>query len=149
MQRERYLKKCNVSMCPRAHMIRELVQFITGLLSENNKIMLAADINEHAIDGTLLKALKNLGLLEAHVKKFNIPGPASHITGSQPIDGAWVSGDATPSAVSVFPHKFGAGDHRVILVDFDFDQVVQRSVRICTSSMRSSTGAGGPPRRPR
>ena len=58
MQRERYLKKCNVSMCPRAHMIRDLVQFITGLLSENNKIILAADINEHVIDGTLPKALK-------------------------------------------------------------------------------------------
>ena len=136
MQRERYLKKCNVSMCPRAHMIRDLVQFITGLLSENNKITLAADINEHVIDGTLPKALKKLGLLEAHVKKFNIPGPASHVTGSRPIDGVWVSGDVTPSAVSVFPHKFGAGDHRVILVDFDLDQVVQRSVRICTPSMR-------------
>ena len=48
-------------------MIRDLVQFITGLLSENTKIMLAADINEHVIDGTSPKALKNLGLVEAHV----------------------------------------------------------------------------------
>lgn len=136
MQRERYLKKCNVSMCPRAHMIRDLVQFITSLRRENNKVILAADINEHVINGVLPKELKKLGLIEAHVKKFNLPGPASHITGSQPIDGVWVSNDITPSAVSVFPHKFGAGDHRVILVDFKLDQIIQQNVRICTPSMR-------------
>ena len=43
------------------------------------------------------------------------------MTGSQPIDSAWASGDVTPSAVSVFPHKFGAGDYRVMLVDFNLD----------------------------
>lgn len=74
-------------MCPRAHMIRDLVQFITSLRRENNKVILAADINEHVINGVLPKELKKLGLIEAHVKKFNLPGPASHITGSQPIDG--------------------------------------------------------------
>ena len=76
-----------MSMHLTTHAIWDLVQFIASLLNENNKIILAADINEHIIDGVLLKALKNLGLSEAHVKKFNLPGPASHITGSQPIDG--------------------------------------------------------------
>ena len=108
-------------MCPRTHVIRDLVQFIASLLNEINKIILAADINEDVIDGALLKALKNLGLSEAHVKKFNLPGPASHATRSQPIDGVWVLSDVTPTAVSVFPHKFGAGDHRVILVDINLD----------------------------
>ena len=88
MQRERYLKKCNVQLCPKTHVIRDLVQFISSLLSGNNKVILAADINEHVIDGVLPKALKNIGLTEAHVKKFSVPGPASHVTGSQPIDGA-------------------------------------------------------------
>ena len=136
MQRERYLKKCNVQLCPKTHMIRDLVQFISSLLSGNNKVMLAADINEHVIDGVLPKALKNIGLTEAHVKKFSVPGPASHATGSQPIDGVWVSGDVTPTAVSICPHKFGAGDHKVILVDINLDEIVQRNVRICAPPMR-------------
>ena len=68
-------------------MIRDLVQFIASLLNENNKIILAANINEHVIDGALPKVLKNLGLSEACVKKFNLPGLAYHITGSQLIDG--------------------------------------------------------------
>ena len=69
------------------------------------------------MDRALPKVLKNLGLSEAHVKKFNLPSPASHITRSQLIDSVWVSSNITPIAVSVFPHKFGTGDNRVILVD--------------------------------
>ena len=136
MQRERYLKKHNMSLCPRKHFIQDLVQFITRILEENNKVILSADINEHVIDGVLSRELKNLGMVEAHVKKFNLPGPASHITGRLPIDGVWVSNDVTPTVVSVFPHKFGVGDHRVILVDFNLDQLIQRNVRICTPTMR-------------
>ena len=136
MQRERFLKKCNVSICPRSHFIQDLIQFITGVLGDNNKVILAADINEHVIDGVLPRALKNLGMIEAHVKKFDLPGPASHITGSKPIDGIWVSHDVTPTEVSVFPHRFGVGDHRVILVDFNLNQIIQQSVKICSPSMR-------------
>ena len=34
------------------------------------------------------------------------------------------------------PHKFGVGDHRVVLIDFAFDQIVDRYVRICRPQMR-------------
>ena len=112
------------------------MQFITRILGQNNKVIVATDMNECVIDGVLPRELKNLGLIEAHVKKFNLPGPASHVTRSLPIDGAWVSNDVTPATVSVFPHKFGAGDHRVILVGFNLDQLIQQNVNICTPSMR-------------
>ena len=135
MQRERFLKKCNVSICPRSHFIQDLIQFTTGVLGDNNKVILAADINEHIIDGVLLRALKNIGMIEAHVKKFDLPGPASHITGSKPIDSIWVSHDVIPTEVSVFPHRFGVGDHRVILVDFNLNQIIQQSVKICSPLM--------------
>ena len=87
LQRERYLKKCNISTYPRQQLIQDLVQFIIRIREGNNKVILAADINEHVINGKFLKELKRIGMIEAHVKKFNIPGPASHITGSEPIDG--------------------------------------------------------------
>ena len=82
------------------------------------------------------KELKRIGMIEAYIKKFNIPGPASHITGSEPIDGVWVTDDVMPTEVSILPHKFGAGDHRVILVDFNHDQILERGVKICPLSMR-------------
>ena len=112
------------------------MNFITSLLNRDNRIILAADINEHAVTGKLAKELKRISMIDAYFRKFNLPGPASHVTGSAPIDGVWITGNITSTAVSILPQKFGAGDHRVILVDFNFDQIVERRVRICTPQMR-------------
>ena len=71
-----------------------------------------------------------------NIKKFNLSGPASHVTGSEPIDGTWVTDSVTPTAVSILPQKFGAGDHRVMLVDLEFDQIIERGVKTCNPSMR-------------
>ena len=84
----------------------------------------------------LPKALKNLGLIEAHVKKFDLPSPASHVTGSLLIDSVWVSNDITPTEVLVFLHKFRVGDHRAILVDLNLDEIVEQCANICTPSMQ-------------
>ena len=102
----------------------------------NNKIILAADINEHVEEGILAKELKKIGLINVHTKMFKQVGQASHITGSDPIDGIWTSSNLNASAVSILPHRFSAGDHRVILVDFDLDQIMERNTRICRPEMR-------------
>ena len=77
LQKTTSLKKCNVPTFPKKHFIQDLAQFITIVLGQNNKVIVAADTNEHIIDGVLPEALKNLGLIEAHMKKFDLPGPAS------------------------------------------------------------------------
>ena len=136
MQRERYLKQCNISGCPRQYFITDIVNFITGLLDRDNRIILAADINEHTVDGKLAKELKRIGMIDVYFRKFNLPSPASHVTGSVLIDRVWATGNVTPTAVSILSQKFGTGDHRIILVDFDFDQIVERRVRICMPQMR-------------
>ena len=41
-----------------------------------------------------------------------------------------------PCKVSIFPLKFSIGDHRIILVNLDFDQIIERGARICTLSIR-------------
>ena len=87
MQRERYLKQCNMSRYPLQHFITDIVNFITSLLDENNRIILAADINKHAVDGKLAKELKRISIIDAYFKKFNSPGSVSHVTGSALIDG--------------------------------------------------------------
>ena len=86
IQREQHLKKCGFSTCLKMNFIQDLVQFITGILGQKNKVIAAADANEHVIDRVLLRALKNYGLIEACVKKFDLPSPISHITRSLPID---------------------------------------------------------------
>ena len=58
-----------------------------GVLEDHNIVILAADINEHVTTGNLPTELKRLALVKAHVRKFNSPGPASHLTVSDPIDG--------------------------------------------------------------
>ena len=68
MQRERYLKRCNISGYQRQHFIQDLVSFIRSLLDSNNKIILIVDINEHIIDGRLLRELKRIRIIDANIK---------------------------------------------------------------------------------
>ena len=42
----------------------------------------------------------------------------------------------TPIGVSTFLRKFGIGNHRFTLVDFNLDEMINQSVNICTPSMR-------------
>ena len=86
MERERYLKWYNMSGYPWQHFITDIVNFITSLLDGNNRIILVADINEHVVNGKLAKELKRIGMIDAYFRKFNLPGPALHVTGSIPID---------------------------------------------------------------
>ena len=133
------MKRCNKHGCPRQHFITDLIKFITGLMVGDNKIILAADVNEHATEGLLAKELEKLGMMNTCNKMFNQAGPASHITGSDPIDGTWASSNLSALAMSILPQKFGAGDHRVILVDFNLDQTLERNVRMCRPKIRRLT----------
>ena len=107
------------------------MNFISSLLDKDNRIILAVDINEHAVDGKLAKELKRIGMIDVYFKKFNSPGPALHVTGSVLIDGVWIIGNITPTVVLILPQKFGVGDYRVILINFDFNQIVEKRIRIC------------------
>ena len=124
-----------MSIYLREHFIQDLVQFIIGVLGENNKVIIATDTNKHIMNGVLPRFLKNLGSIETHMKKFDLPGPASHVTGSLPIDSVWASNNITPAEASVFLYKFRADGHRIILVDLNLDQIVQQCANIYTPSM--------------
>ena len=52
------------------------------------------------------------------------------------IDGVWFIDDMLSTHVSRLPHMFGAGDHRVILVDFDINDLIRSKMKICIPSMR-------------
>lgn len=86
-QREKCLKRNNMPQCLRKHFISDLINFITSLSDGDNRIILAANANEHTVDGKLAKELKRMGMIDAFFKKFNAAGLASHVLGSAPIDG--------------------------------------------------------------
>ena len=46
-----------------------------------------------------------------------------------------MAGNVAPVEVLIFPHNFSADDDRVILVYFDFDQLMERGIRMCALSM--------------
>ena len=69
------------------HFINDLIQFIRNAINKGNQVTLAVDINEHVTDGKLPAELKKVGMVEAFMKKFNSSGPASHVKGSESIDG--------------------------------------------------------------
>ena len=92
-------------------------------------------MNEYVIDGKLAKRLRKIGLTNSFFRKFNTAGPASHILESAPIDGVWSTNNITLSTVSILPYKFGTSDYRVILVDFEIDQIIESRVRICIPMM--------------
>ena len=70
-------------------------------------------------------------MIDAYVK-FNLPGLASHITGSEPIDRVQVTNNIIPCEVSIFPLKCSVGNCRIILVDLNFDQIIEKGARIYT-----------------
>ena len=70
-------------MYPRKLFTDYLIKFITNLRVGRYKVILAIDTNENSIKGSLLVALQRIGLIEVFYRKFNKPGPASHISSSK------------------------------------------------------------------
>ena len=60
-------------------------------------------------------------MVEVFARKFNSLGPVSYATGSEPIDGVWVTNDLVPKEVSILLVNFRVRNHKVILVELDFD----------------------------
>ena len=87
LQRERYFKQHGETKCSRLLFIDHLVAFIRELRDSGHEVILAADVNEHSVNGQLSAALQQLGMMESYFRKFSVCGPASYIRGKEPIDG--------------------------------------------------------------
>ena len=112
------------------------MQSIRNIVNEGNKVMLAVDINKHVIEGKLPAELRKISVVEVFVKNFNSPGPTSHMKGSKLIDGVWATNELAAKEVSIFLSNFRASNHKLIIVDLDFNQVIERGARMCDPSMR-------------
>ena len=56
--------------------------------------------------------------------------------GSELIDRLWVINNVIPSELLIFPQKFSISNHKVILVNLDFDQIIESNVRRYTLLIR-------------
>ena len=74
MQRERYLRRYKLSRCLQEHFIRDLVHFIIKIIDEKSKVILAADVNKHSIEGKLPKETKKIGIVDSFVKRLTCLG---------------------------------------------------------------------------
>ena len=99
-------------------------------------MIFAANMNKHVVDRKHAKRLRKIGLTNSFFRKFNTASLASYTLRSAPIDGVSSTNNIIPSIVSILPHKFGTGNYRVIIVDFEIDQIIGSRVRICTLMMR-------------
>ena len=102
-----------------------------------NNIVLDAHLNEHSVEGKLSRALKHIGLMKTFYRRFKTSGATSYDKGSIQIDGVWSTCEILPNCVSLLPHRFGAGDHRLILVDFYINDLLESMMKTCIHSMRS------------
>ena len=96
------------------------MNFITSLIEGGNEIILAADINEHAVNSKLVKELKRIGIINVYFAKHSSSGPALYVKEGAQIDGVRTICNGTPSVVSILLYYFRVVNDRVALVDFEF-----------------------------
>ena len=72
-------------------------------------------------------------MIDAYFKKLNSPGPVQH---KKLVFRLMEYRQKNALLLQHLLHKFRAGNNRVILVDFELDQIVERGVRIYALRIR-------------
>ena len=123
------MRRRDLSECPGEYFIKDLVHFITKIIHENCKVVLAADINKHSIKEKLPKELKRIGMVESFTRKHQVASLASHAKGSNLIDRASVVKDLALEKVSILPQSFRVGVLRVMLINLNVKKILEHSMR--------------------
>ena len=87
LQRERCCRQRNIRHFPRNFFSNDLIKFVAKTRAGSNNVVLAADINEHVVEGKFLRALKQITLMEVFYRRFKPSGTASCCRGRMQIDG--------------------------------------------------------------
>jgi hypothetical protein len=106
------------------HLIKQIKQW----WASGERIVLFMDHNQHAVEGSLGKALadKDRPDLCKAIKLHTGASPgATFFCDLQPIDGLWVSKDLDISNACVMPFGFRVGDHRAFTLDILLELLVE------------------------
>ena len=90
-------------------------------MAQGDRIILMMDANEHVLNGTLCRRLREedlvLDLEEISQKVWGGQEINTHIDGSKPIDGVWVSCSLEIGGCLILPFSQSVGDHRSMLFE--------------------------------
>ena len=77
------------------------------------------DANENLNKGKLENDLRSqLHMIDAIKSRTHCAGPNTFHSGSEQIDGIWITQDLDISSACFLPFYFGIGDHRGMMIDF-------------------------------
>ena len=124
-QQERYFKEHEDIESPDVHtlFIRDLCKFLGELRDAGNHVVLGMDANDDIRDGTVTKALSEVGIFEAVVSNHggeSVPATCATNKQRKPIDSIWTSPGLTVLKCGFLPFHEIYGfnsDHRLIWAD--------------------------------
>jgi hypothetical protein len=105
---------------PAVILVEDLLEEIARWRLAGLEVILALDANQNIYTGPLATALQEerYGLSCLFQAATGSDAPKSHFRGSEPIMTIFGSGGLTVGDAMAYPHWYGVGDHRVLLLRF-------------------------------
>lgn len=131
-QQRKELLDHQIDVNPRKHVIINIMEELQKAMDDGVAVMLMADLNE-PLDGYehTNDKLQNIGLFNLMQHRIGDGLPATRTPGSHAIDHIWVSqsllGHVHKAGYAPFNY-FTHSDHRAIVLDIDFTQVLDRDL---------------------
>lgn len=103
--------------CPRLAYTQDLVAEIRKWKEESDQIVVALDANEDVRSGPFASAMRTVGLTEAITHRHGLEGPETSKTGTDPIDGIFVSSTLLGCKCGYLGYNF---NHRSLWIDIPY-----------------------------
>ena len=97
-------------------------------IRQGDKLLLFIDANENMKTGKLARGLRRLSMRDLVRERAGMDGPPTHHRGSEQIDGVWGSSQLECTGARFLPFWWGAGDHRVMVVDIPWSSLIGQRV---------------------
>jgi exonuclease III len=118
-QQQYHADLINSKLNPHECWIKELSKEIRKWSTDGDSIILMVDLNEDVVTSSVARALRMLGLREIVTTKHGI-STNTHLRGSNPIDGIYVSGEI---GVSACGYVESPSDHLAVWLDIEADSM--------------------------
>ena len=119
-QHVRYMQENNIiGMRPRDLFEYDFLNQLRVWRQQGDRLLVMIDANEHVLTGKMCRQLpaEGLDLREATKDVLGELCPNTHLLGSMPIDGVWVTPDLTVTSIKWLGFKESPGDHRACIFD--------------------------------
>ena len=130
-QQKRYwLASKGNDCCPRAKLKEELIAKLKEWRKSGDRLIVCMDANEHVYNKSLGRDITDpngLDMLEVVGQFTGTELGATYFRGSTPIDAVWATTDVQVVNACAMPCGYGAGDHRLFVIDFLISSMVGQS----------------------